>query len=78
MLLSDSQDSMGNTEILSRGALQLTSAGTGISHSEKAHGGNEAYFCQIWASPRSGQDRGKPAYFTRCVCVPISDRFPRS
>jgi redox-sensitive bicupin YhaK (pirin superfamily) len=59
------QDSMGNTEILSRGALQMTSTGTGISHSEKAHGGNEAYFCQIWASPRSGQGRGKPAYFTR-------------
>jgi len=59
------QDSMGNTEILSRGALQMTSTGTGISHSEKAHGGNDAHFCQIWAEPRSGQGRGKPAYFTR-------------
>jgi len=59
------QDSMGNTEILSRGALQMTSTGTGISHSEKSHGGKDVYFCQIWASPRSGQGRGKPAYFTR-------------
>ncbi|KAG1817144.1 RmlC-like cupin domain-containing protein [Suillus subaureus] len=59
------QDSMGNTEILSRGAVQMTSTGTGISHSEKAHGSQEVHFCQIWASPRPGEDRGKPAYFTR-------------
>ncbi|KAG9312781.1 RmlC-like cupin domain-containing protein [Chiua virens] len=59
------KDSMGNTEVLSRGALQMTSTGTGITHSEKAHGGNDVHFCQIWASPRSGQGRGKPTYFTR-------------
>ncbi|KAG9312773.1 RmlC-like cupin domain-containing protein [Chiua virens] len=59
------KDSMGNTEVLSRGALQMTSTGTGISHSEKANGGNEVYFCQIWASPRPGEGNGKPAYFTR-------------
>lgn len=58
---------MGNTEILSRGALQMTSTGSGISHSEKAYGGNEVHFCQIWASPRTGQGSGKPAYYTRCV-----------
>lgn len=56
---------MGNTEILPRGALQMTSTGTGISHSEKANGAEEVHFCQIWASPRAGQGRGKPAYFTR-------------
>ncbi|KIJ65224.1 hypothetical protein HYDPIDRAFT_175234 [Hydnomerulius pinastri MD-312] len=59
------QDSMGNTEILPRGALQMTSTGTGISHSEKANGPQEVHFCQIWAAPRPGQGRGKPAYFTR-------------
>ncbi|KAF9219946.1 RmlC-like cupin [Gyrodon lividus] len=59
------QDSMGNTEILPRGALQMTSTGTGISHSEKANGAQEVHFCQIWASPRPGQARGRPAYFTR-------------
>ncbi|KIJ11122.1 hypothetical protein PAXINDRAFT_171917 [Paxillus involutus ATCC 200175] len=59
------QDSMGNTEILPRGALQMTSTGTGISHSEKANGAQEVHFCQIWASPRPGQGQGKPAYFTR-------------
>lgn len=56
---------MGNTEILSRGAIQMTSTGTGISHSEKAHGSEEVHFCQIWASPRPGEGKGKPAYFTR-------------
>ena len=54
---------MGNTEILRRGDLQLTSAGTGISHSEKAHGPNEAHFLQIWSLPSiSGL---QPKYFTR-------------
>ncbi|KAI6014145.1 hypothetical protein PISMIDRAFT_112163 [Pisolithus microcarpus 441] len=59
------QDSMGNTEVLSRGALQSTSAGTGISHSEKAYGPQEVHFLQIWASPRPGDGNKQPAYFTR-------------
>ncbi|KAF9038199.1 RmlC-like cupin domain-containing protein [Panaeolus papilionaceus] len=46
------KDSMGNTEILKRGALQLTSAGTGISHSEK-----------IWSLPHT--PRLTPKYYTR-------------
>ncbi|KAJ6566747.1 RmlC-like cupin domain-containing protein [Mycena capillaripes] len=57
------KDSMGNVEILRRGDLQLTSAGTGISHSEKAHGSAQVHFMQIWAFPAvSGL---KPKYFTR-------------
>ena len=54
---------MGNTEILRRGDLQLTSAGTGISHSEKAHGPNEAHFLQIWSLPST--PGLQPKYFTR-------------
>lgn len=43
--LGYSKDSMGNTEILKRGDLQLTSAGTGIRHSEKAHGPKQGLLC---------------------------------
>ncbi|KAJ7261980.1 RmlC-like cupin domain-containing protein [Mycena rebaudengoi] len=57
------KDSMGNTEILKRGDLQLTSAGTGISHSEKAYGSKQVHFLQIWSVPSvSGL---QPKYFTR-------------
>lgn len=56
-------DSMGNTEVLARGDIQMTSAGTGISHSEFAHGSKPVHFLQIWSVPHT---RGlKPAYFTR-------------
>jgi redox-sensitive bicupin YhaK (pirin superfamily) len=54
---------MGNTEILKRGSLQLTSAGTGISHSEKAHGTKPVHFLQIWSLPHT--QRLEPKYFTR-------------
>ena len=54
---------MGNTEILRRGDLQLTSAGTGISHSEKAHGPNQVHFLQIWSLPSTSGLQ--PKYFTR-------------
>jgi hypothetical protein len=57
------KDSMGNTEILRRGDLQLTSAGTGISHSEKAHGSKEVHFLQIWSLPSTSNLQ--PKYFTR-------------
>jgi len=45
------KDSMGNTEILKRGDIQLTSAGTGISHSEKAYGPAQVHLLQIWSFP---------------------------
>jgi len=57
------KDSMGNTEILGRGDLQLTSAGTGISHSEKAHGSKQVHFLQIWSLPSTS--KLQPKYFTR-------------
>jgi Pirin len=54
---------MGNTEILRRGDVQLTSAGTGISHSEKAHGPKQVHFLQIWSLPSTS--KLQPKYFTR-------------
>ena len=54
---------MGNTEILRRGDIQLTSAGTGISHSEKAHGPKQVHFLQIWSLPSTS--KLQPKYFTR-------------
>jgi len=57
------QDSMGNLEILKRGDLQMTSAGTGIRHSEKCHGPKQVHFLQIWSLPST---HGlQPKYFTR-------------
>jgi quercetin 2,3-dioxygenase len=61
----DSRDSMGNVEILKRGDLQLTSAGTGIAHSEKTYGDREVHFLQIWSLPSAS--RLEPKYYTRYV-----------
>ncbi|KAJ7173423.1 RmlC-like cupin domain-containing protein [Mycena filopes] len=75
------KDSMGNTEILKRGDIQLTSAGTGISHSEGAYGDKQVHFLQIWSLPSVA--RLQPRYFTRhftdaekrdvwaCVVAPV-------
>ncbi|KAI6101129.1 RmlC-like cupin domain-containing protein [Pisolithus sp. B1] len=49
------QDSMGNTEVLSRGS------------PAKAYGPEEVHFLQIWASPRPGDGNKQPAYFTRNI-----------
>ncbi|EJD48217.1 pirin domain-containing protein [Auricularia subglabra TFB-10046 SS5] len=57
------RDSMGNVEVMKRGDIQLTSAGTGISHSEKTHGNREVHFLQIWTMP--SQNRLQPKYYTR-------------
>ncbi|KIM38303.1 hypothetical protein M413DRAFT_447810 [Hebeloma cylindrosporum] len=57
------KDSMGNIEILKRGDLQMTSTGTGISHSEKAHGSKQVHFLQIWSLPTTS--RLPPKYYTR-------------
>ncbi|KAI0761806.1 pirin domain-containing protein [Trametes elegans] len=57
------RDSMGNVEVMKRGDLQMTSAGTGIRHSEHCHGGKQVHFLQIWSVPST---RGlTPQYFTR-------------
>lgn len=54
---------MGNVEILKRGDLQMTSAGTGIQHSEYQHGEIPVHFLQIWSRPHTA--RLTPKYFTR-------------
>jgi len=57
------RDSMGNKEVLKRGDIQLTSAGTGIRHSEMTHGEGPVHFLQIWALPqKSGLP---PKYYNR-------------
>lgn len=71
-----SKDSMGNTEILQRGDLQMTSAGTGIRHSEKCHGPKQAHFLQIWAKPN--ESNLTPKYYTRFVFSPSSRISPRN
>jgi len=54
---------MGNVEVLKRGDVQLTSAGTGIRHSEKTHGSSPVHFLQIWSLP--SQYGLSPKYYTR-------------
>ncbi|KAF2842613.1 RmlC-like cupin [Patellaria atrata CBS 101060] len=57
-------DSMGNLELLERGEVQFTSAGTGIRHSEYSRDKDDpVHFLQIWAKPNV---RGlRPSYITR-------------
>ncbi len=54
---------MDNVEILKRGDVQLTSAGTGIRHSEVCNGDEDLHLLQIWAFP--WKSSLKPKYFTR-------------
>lgn len=47
------KDSLGNTGIIRHGDVQVMSAGTGITHSEKNHNLHEAVkFLQIWVFPK--------------------------
>ncbi|KAF7983671.1 hypothetical protein HWV62_19569 [Athelia sp. TMB] len=48
--LQISNQSSATTKVLKRGDVQLTSAGTGIYHSEKTHGDQEVHLLQIWSS----------------------------
>lgn len=54
---------MGNVEVLKRGDLQMTSAGTGIRHSEYQHGSKPVHFLQIWSVP--SKRALPPRYTTR-------------
>ncbi|WCL48975.1 pirin family protein [Leptospira sp. GIMC2001] len=47
------KDSMGNTEIIRKGEVQIMSAGTGITHSEfNASNDEDAAILQIWVLPK--------------------------
>lgn len=57
-------DSMGHSEIIRRGDVQFTSAGTGIAHSEyNASKTEQVKFLQIWLTPSRGGL--KPRYETK-------------
>ena len=71
-----SKDSMGNSEVLQRGDLQMTSAGTGIRHSEKCHGPKQVHFLQIWAQPN--ESNLSPKYYTRSVFPYSPTQSPHS
>ncbi len=48
------EDSLGNKEIIKRGEMQYTCAGSGITHSERNDSQDESLrFIQIWIRPRS-------------------------
>ncbi|EJF62626.1 RmlC-like cupin [Dichomitus squalens LYAD-421 SS1] len=57
------RDTMNHNEVLKRGDIQMTSAGSGIQHSEHAHGAHSAHLLQIWAFPTA--TGLAPKYFTR-------------
>lgn len=60
------KDSLGNLEIMKQGAIQMTSAGTGISHSEYNRNTTlPVHFLQVWISPAA--NGLKPQYYNRCV-----------
>ncbi|KAJ3327736.1 hypothetical protein HDU76_011216 [Blyttiomyces sp. JEL0837] len=58
------QDSMGNLELLPRGHIQFTSAGTGMKHSEMNNSNqNQVHFLQFWSPPSI--PRLPPSYSTK-------------
>ena len=46
------EDSMGNATVIREGDIQIMSAGTGVTHSEKNHSSQDpVHFLQIWVFP---------------------------
>ena len=69
------KDSMGNVEVLKRGEVQFTSAGSGVRHSEyNDHARNDCHFLQIWYTPN--QRNLPPKYYT-LPQVPDADKTDR-
>lgn len=66
-------DNMGNEGIISKGEVQVMSAGTGIIHSEKnANSSKEVKFLQIWVIPR--EEGVEPRYDQ----ITISDNYKQN
>lgn len=68
------QDSMGNSQVIRAGDVQVMSAGTGVQHSEKnKNRDQEVRFFQIWVFPkvRNVQPRYDQQHF------PVADRLNR-
>lgn len=58
------KDSLGgHEEVVRRGGVQFTSAGSGVTHSEYAAEGKPVHFLQIWVKPK--RVRTTPAYHRR-------------
>jgi redox-sensitive bicupin YhaK (pirin superfamily) len=58
------EDSLGHRELINRGDVQFTSAGTGLTHSEFNGSDTDwVHFIQIWVSP--SESNLKPAYATK-------------
>jgi hypothetical protein len=58
------QDSMGHKELINRGDVQFTSAGSGIAHSEFNGSDKDwVHFLQVWVEP--SKDDLKPSYTTK-------------
>jgi redox-sensitive bicupin YhaK (pirin superfamily) len=51
------RDSLGNQCTLEAGDVQLLVAGSGITHSERNTGKNQAHFFQIWLTPAQTNDQ---------------------
>jgi redox-sensitive bicupin YhaK (pirin superfamily) len=68
------EDSMGNNEIIKRGEMQYTCAGSGITHSEKNNSQDRPLrFIQIWIRPNAP---GLPPLYS-AVHFKLSDRLNR-
>lgn len=58
------KDSMGNAAVIKSGEVQIMSAGTGVTHSEKNHSNSDPVkFLQIWVFPK--ERNIKPRYDQR-------------
>lgn len=59
-------DNIENSKVISRGSIQLMSAGSGIDHSEFNDSASEnVQFLQIWVMPK--QKGTKPKYESHCI-----------
>ncbi len=68
------RDSMGNVAVVSKGEVQVMSAGTGVLHSEYNHSANDIVkLLQIWIFPR--EKALEPSYSQTKIREPEEDSF---